>query len=264
MKKIMTLAAMFAAVAMTFSACNKEQKPDNGGNENGGGTTTNTCPDCGEDPCVCEPEYESPISIDGDFADWDALDPSKVAVTECAAEAKDPALKVLKVYADEVYINLYFEYDETALTNGTAAFDIYLNQDADLGGADDEHWLSQANVDYLLEDESIIVDGTWESFDPGMFHYTGPVDTWDWSWEEIMSSGSGIASGAGNGNKYELAVMIEMLMGVELADTFSLGCILTDIDAAGAWNGVGCIPNTDVTDDNPTGSVNFLEVKADK
>ena len=260
----MTLAAMFAAVAMTFSACNKEQKPDNGGNENGGGTTTNTCPDCGEDPCVCEPEYESPISIDGDFADWDALDPSKVAVTECAAEAKDPALKVLKVYADEVYINLYFEYDETALTNGTAAFDIYLNQDADLGGADDEHWLSQANVDYLLEDESIIVDGTWESFDPGMFHYTGPVDTWDWSWEEIMSSGSGIASGAGNGNKYELAVMIEMLMGVELADTFSLGCILTDIDATGAWNGVGCIPNTDVTDDNPTGSVNFLEVKADK
>ena len=41
MKKIMTLAAMFAAVAMTFSACNKEQKPDNGG-ENNGGTTTET------------------------------------------------------------------------------------------------------------------------------------------------------------------------------------------------------------------------------
>ncbi|MBQ8500511.1 MAG: hypothetical protein IJ495_07430 [Bacteroidales bacterium] len=259
MKKIFTLAAIFAAAMMSFTAC-EETKPDNGGTT----TDENLCPDCGKDPCECEPEYVSPITVDGDFSDWDALDASKVAVATCAAEAKDPALKVLKVYADEVYVNLYFEYDETALTNGTAAFDIYLNQDNDLGGADDEHWLSQANVDYLLEDESIIVNGTWESFDPGMFHYTGTTEEWAWSWEEVLGAGSGIASGAGNGNKYELAIMIEMLMGVELADTFSLGCILTDIDATGAWNGVGCIPNTDVTDENTTGSVNFLEVTMDK
>ena len=35
MKRIMTLAAMFAAVAMTFSACQPEDKPGNEGENNG-------------------------------------------------------------------------------------------------------------------------------------------------------------------------------------------------------------------------------------
>ena len=256
MKKFFALAAIFAATMVSFTACEDTTKPD-------GGNTVVTCPDCGqpEADCTCN-DYTSPITIDGDFSDWDGL--AGVVSTTCAADAKDPAIKVLKVFADEVYINLYFEYDASYITNGTAAFDIYLNQDNDLGGADDEHWLSQANVDYLLEDESVLNGGVWESFDPGMFQYTGTTEEWAWSWTEVMPAGSGIASGAGYGTKYELAIMREMLMGVELADTFSLGCILTDIDATGAWNGVGCIPNTDVTDENANGSVNFLEVKVVK
>ena len=108
MKKIMTLAAMFAAVAMTFSACNKEQKPDNGGNE-GGNNTEQTCPDCGENPCVCEPEYEAPITIDGDFSDWDSVN---AAVAYCDPEAKYTALSTFKCYADDVYVFVYFEFVE--------------------------------------------------------------------------------------------------------------------------------------------------------
>ena len=58
MKKFMTFAAMFAAVAIAFTACNKEEKPQ------GGNNTTTVCPDCGEDPCTCD-DYESPVKIDG-------------------------------------------------------------------------------------------------------------------------------------------------------------------------------------------------------
>ena len=61
----MTFAAMFAAVAIAFTACNKENQPQ------GGGNTVVTCPECGEPEadCTCG-DYESPITIDGDFADW--------------------------------------------------------------------------------------------------------------------------------------------------------------------------------------------------
>lgn len=63
MKKFMTIAAMFAAVMVSFSSCKKDPAPQ-------GGNTVVTCPDCGEamDDCTCG-EFESAIKIDGDFAD---------------------------------------------------------------------------------------------------------------------------------------------------------------------------------------------------
>ena len=62
MKKIMTLAAMFAAVMMSFSACNPDDtKPqDKPGTEQGGEN---------EDEGNQEEEATAAISIDGDFAD---------------------------------------------------------------------------------------------------------------------------------------------------------------------------------------------------
>lgn len=251
MKKFMTIAAMFAAVMMSFSSC--QEKPDTGKTP-----VDNTCPDCGEDPCVCD-DYVSPVTIDGNFADWDALDASKVAVVNSQPEAVYTAITTAKVYADDVYINIYFEFDETALTDGGAAFDIYLNQDGDTGVGDD-YYVGQTGVDYLLEDGEFMVGGVLNSFNPGLFVYGGSRETWEWGWSEVLPAGSGIASGAGNGNKYEMAVMIEMLQGVELSDTFSLGLMLTDINAAGDWSTVGCLPNANVTDENTNGKAAFLPV----
>lgn len=277
MKKIMTLAAIFAAVMMGISSCNPddtkpEQKPgtEQGGENNGGeqGGENNGGEEGGENnggeqTPGGEDEYASPVTIDGDFADWDALDASKVVVLESAADAVYTAITKAKIYADGVYINIYFEFDEEQITAGGAAFDIYLNADGD-DGLGDDYYVGQTGVDYLLEDGEFMTAGTLNSFNPGLFAYEGSREAWEWGWVPVLDSGLGIASGAGAGNKYELAVMIEMLAGVELADTFSLGLMLTDITEAGDWNCVGCLPNTDVTEENTNGKAPFAKVTLDK
>jgi hypothetical protein len=50
-----------------------------------------------------------------------------------------------------------------------------------------------------------------------------------------------------------------MLMGVNLADTFTIG-----FDIQQDWNSVGVLPNTAVTDDNTNGSVPMLVVNVAK
>ena len=71
MKKIMTLAAMFAAVMMAFSSCDKPT-PTPGPDTD---QPAETCPDCGEalEDCTCEELPAGAITIDGQYDDWNAL-----------------------------------------------------------------------------------------------------------------------------------------------------------------------------------------------
>ena len=254
MKKFMTLAAIFAAAMMSFTAC-EETKPDNGGTT----TDENLCPDCGKDPCECPEEYVSPITIDGDFADWDALDASKVASATCATDAKWTALKSVKVYADEVYINVLMEVDADQITSDSP-IDIYLNTDnSDNPG--NQNWLGQSGQDVLLEG-GYYVEGEVISFDPGLYPYTGSDQEVEWAWDvenPLLAEGNGLASGAGTVAKYELAILIELLNGVELADTFGFG-----ITVSQNWEPVGLLPNDTVTDENTNGAAKFLEVTINK
>ena len=252
MKKFMTLAAIFAATMMSFTACEDTTKPDNGGDE------VVTCPDCGqpEADCTCN-DYTSPITIDADFSDWAALDASKVATCKTDADAKYPALKVLKVYADDVYVNVYFEFDEEYITDVEyVPFHVYLDCDGSTatGGFGDQ-W-TDAATDYCLEG-AVIEAGEFCSYDPGLYGWIGEVSGTGWEWTEpsILSSGSGIGNGTGAGNKYEFALLREMLMGVELADTFGIG-----VDIQQDWSSVGILPNTAVTDTNTNGLVDMLKV----
>jgi hypothetical protein len=256
MKKFMTLAAMFAAVMMSFSAC--EKTPVQGGDNNDGGNTetpADVCPDCQKNPCECEPEYVSPLTMDGDFADWDALDASKVAVTKCATDAKYTALKVAKVYVDQVYINVYFEYDESQLGDlSYIPFDMYLDQEGE-DGVGDDYYVGQTGVDYLFE-AAVIAEGACVSYDPDMFIYMGSREAWEWGWEAHLEAGLGLCQGAGANGKYEFAILKEMLMGVELGEQFGLGFMIATPD----WATVGCLPNVDVTDENPNGKASLLKV----
>ena len=252
MKKFFALAAIFAATMMSFSSC--EKTPVQGGEQ----TDPNACTECGQNPCVCEPEYVSPITVDGDFADWAGLDASKVSVAKCDADAKWTALKLVKVYADEVYINVYFEFDADQLTDlESVPFHVYINEDASEAAGNDQ-FMGQGGQDWLLEG-FVYSGGEFCSYDPYLFSYDGAEDTVEWAYTELLPENSGIGSGAGAGNAYEFAIMREMLMGVNLADTFTIG-----FDIQQDWNSVGVLPNTAVTDDNTNGSVPMLVVNVAK
>ena len=251
MKKFFALAAIFAATMISFTAC-EEDKPVGPGPDE---TPADVCEECGKNPCECEEEYVSPITVDGDFADWAAVTP--VSAT-CNPDAKYTALTTLKVYTDEMYIHIYFEFDEDEIVDlAWVPFHVYINADNNTEGCGDDQWIGQGGQDFLMEG-AVLAEDAFCSYNPGLFTYAG-VDpaTVEWAWTDVLPEGSGIASGAGAGNKYELSIMKEMVPGMELASTFGLG-----VDIQQSWNSVGVLPNTAIADDNANGAVPMLQVPA--
>lgn len=249
MKKFMTLAAI-AALMMSFSSCDEKTPTPNNPDKPNTDQPADVCPDCGKNPCECEPEYVSPITIDGDFSDWAALDASKVAVANCAADAKWTAMKTLKVYADEVYINIYFKVDADEITSDSPV-DVYLDADGSATGVAN-NFANESAIDYLLEG-AYYSEGAVVSCDLGLFAYGGTVEEFAWAFEPILEGG--ISTGAGTVGEYEISILREMLMGVELADTFGIGVTVSQ-----NWEPVGLLPNTDVTEENAKGSADLLRV----
>ena len=254
MKKILTLAAIFAAVMMSFSACNPddtkpEQKPETEqGGENEGGENTG-----GEENQ--EPDYVSPVTIDGNFDDWAAIDASKVAVANCDPEALMTALKVLKVYADEFYVNVYFKFDPDIVDSESAPFHVYLDADnsAETGGYGDE--FAEAVSEWSFEGH-VMEAGDFCSYDPGLYPWSGEVGADGWEWIDNIMEG-GLATGAGAGDEYEFAINREMLgETVTFAEVFGVG---VDIQDPG-WSSIGILPNAAVTEENTSGEAPLLRV----
>lgn len=255
----MTLAAIFAAVMMGISSCNPddtkpEQKPDvetpdNGGEEtpdNGGEET----PDNGGEQTP-EDESASPITIDGDFADWDAL--TDVATATCDPEAGWTALKTLKACADDAAVYIYLEFVEEEIAD-RAWTPVHVYMDADnspeTGGYGDQY--AEACCEWCLEG-AVFAEDAFCSYDGGLYPWVGEPGANGWSWGDSMYAG--FTSGAGNGAKYEIMITKELCADVEFADTFGLG-----VDIQQSWESVGVLPNAACTDDNTAGLAPLLRV----
>ena len=264
MKKIMTLAAIFAAVMMGISSCNPddtkpEQKPDTEqpGNETPGEGEGEQTPGEGEGEQTPgegegEEEYASPITIDGTFTDWDNLE--GVVVCKSAVDAAKQGLKEMRVYADEVYLNVLLEFDPEIVADRTKdnqnPVSLYLSTSKDAGGYNT--W-SDLCIEYMLQGWCFNGDAydTWTS---GMYMWTGEVHGEGWNWESVLEDVG--AESAGAGDKIEIRMMMDLLAGVmEFGDTFLIGA-----DVQQAWDAVGLLPNAAVTDENLSGSAPMLEV----
>ena len=132
MKKFFAIAAMAAMLIACGDKENDDKKPGNGGEPE-------------------EPEFVSAITIDGQFGDWAALDASKVVeATLPEGETKHGDLKKVKIYADDLYINVYFEAAEPE-ADMPYHIDLCINIDNDeMTGGYANVW-SNAGVDYLIE-----------------------------------------------------------------------------------------------------------------
>lgn len=202
-------------------------------------------------------DYVSPITIDGDFSDWDALDPFKVFTTDCAPDA-GTALKKVKVYADDIYLNVYFELDENKVSIPSdmpflLGFDIYINQDASKG-LYDQYFKGQTGTDFLFE--ALFEDGNlYEVL--GLFRYGGSEDEiWRWDWTPVPDSESVPCYVRGSGCRYEVSIMTYELSELDLADTFELGFLVTDV--TNGWQTIGVLPN--LTNDGINGIAPMLPV----
>lgn len=245
-------AALMAAVLVGFSACEGDKPHRTGGDDD-------------------EEEFVSKIKVDGDFSDWAALDASKVAVARNVNAEKD-ALKILKVYADKVYLNVYFEFDgDQIVDRGWPAVHVYLNSDGDAstGGYGDE--FADACVDYMLE-TAIFSDGEWNDWNASFWPWWGDANGTGWTWADpavqhdeadlwgaFIPEGSGISHGMGSGNAYEIQIVREMLTGAKFAKTFGVG-----IDIQQNWTSIAWLPNAESSDTNPNGLANMLSVTIDE
>ena len=243
MTKILSFLAMTASILAISVSCNKpndDEDDDDGGKKE---------------------EYVAPIKVDGDFSDWAKL--TSVAEAKCDPEATKTALKVVKVYADAVYVFVYFEWDKDQITHEPdvehVPFHCYINTDGDAstGGFGDE--FSDACADIMFEG-FIYPDGAAVgSYEPGVFEWVGEVNGtgWDGCWNDLGEF-NGLTSGAGIEGKYEFQIARELLP-KKLADTFSIG-----FDLQQSWDSVGLLPNASATDDNPGGLAPSLQVTTKK
>ena len=210
------------------------------------------CEVCGENPCVCEPEYVNPISLtDGSLADWDKLDAKFVATTTHTEGASMDGLKSVKVYADEMYINLLVEVnDDVVVDRAWTPFHVYFNADNDAttGGFGDQ-WLT-ADVDVMLE-TVVFADGANYPYNPAVFKWWGGNGENGWLWTDPENPGTEengwgaevpegtmpIGNSQNVNGKIEIQLMWELIP-AKWADKFTVG-----FDIQQSWTSCGILPN---------------------
>ncbi len=165
---------------------------------------------------------EGLITIDGSYADWDVIEPTKVA--ECTSNVLGSALQKMKVYADKRYINVYFEYDTNQISDAAAWTDtrFVINSDnvSTTGGG---------YSGFLGNDADIFINGSFTqngviSYWPSLFEWSGVDGESTWTWTQNTNV-SGFGSGAGGSGKYELRIELLPMknQGVIFANSFTIG-----------------------------------------
>ncbi len=215
-----------------------------------GGTTG------GEEPDPVDPVFVSLVDVtDNSIAEWANLPAEYLVSSTCADGADMTALKSVKVYSDQIYLNILFEFDEAQITNREwVPVNIFVDADgsAETGGYDD-FW-SDATSEILLQ-ASFMASGEAKDFDPSVFKWYGTVGGTGWLWtnpdvvaDETNNWGAAVGEDSGigksqivDGNKVEIQLLRELIP-TTWGSTFKLGIELEHI-VGDVWNTVGYLPN---------------------
>lgn len=228
--------ALMCAAALAMIAC----EPKNPVDDNNGG-------DDGEDT-----EYVNPISVaDASLADWDGLE--NVATSVLPEGASMEGLKSVKVYADEMYINVAIEYNPEVITDlSWVPLHMYINADnsAETGGFGDQ-W-TDADAEIMLE-TACFGEGAPINYNPAVFKWYGEVGGSGWLWTDPEVEGTSengwgalvpegslpIASSQLVGNIFEIQIMWEMIPAPNgwSEEGFTIG-----FDIQQEWSSVGILP----------------------
>lgn len=249
MKKVLSFLAIAAMVCMV--SCGQKDdpnKPHHGGED--------------------EPEYEAPIAVDGDAADWAKLDASKVQ--SCSLQAADtwayPEIKSAKVYADELFVYVYMEFNKEVLgiSEEPSHFALYIDGDnSNATGGYSGQWMfadDKPSIDILVM--GTYHDGTdyVSALDCEVYNWTGEVNADGWSWGDVEVTG--FAEGACTSKGIEFALARDLYPAGKWAEEFGIGFQLQ----TSGWDATGALPNGVPSDDdsNPSGKAPLLTVKVNK
>ena len=243
--------ALMCAAALAMIACEPKNNPENENKEEE------------------EQEYVQIIKVDDNsLADWNNVPAEYLATTTHVEGASMDGLKSVKVYADELYINLLVEVNDEVVTDRAwTPFHVYINADnnAATGGFGDQ-WITP-DVDVMLE-TAIFADGAAQ-YNPAVFKWWGADGESGWLWTDPENPGTeengwGALVPEGSmpigtsqsveGGKIEIQLMWELIP-AKWADKFTVG-----FDIQQSWTSVGILPNAADAEDGSEVLAEKLEV----
>ena len=237
-----------AAVAAMLIACGEpeENKPQ-GGTNNGGNTEQ---PGGNENQEPEEPEFDTLIDINGDFADWDALTAEQyVEATLPDGLCLYPVLKTFKMCADGIYLYVFLEFDPrgvyTDVTDeysGVRYLDLFIDEDNDPATGRYYAWSNCAS--YMLQGG---FHGVTTPYNPSVDLYTGEDGSAEWLWEDLGVYGlitSSQTVTVSEDTAYFECSLLRALFPVEMEGTIGVGAI---VETEG-WSTIGQLPQYAVED----------------
>ena len=210
-------------------------------------------------------KYYNMISIDGDFADWNALNTDEYVVATLPEEdVKYTVLKTLKLTADDKNVYVYIEFDPRGewvsynnSYSGIGALDVYIDEDNDLATGRNYEWSNCYGI--MLEDGFY---GVSTPYNPDAYLYTGGNGLNSWSWESL-----GIYPVAANFpvEESENLAMFEFCIDryafpFELADTIGVGIGLN----SPSWSTIGKLPQNSIADNESYEKPSMLYINLPK
>ena len=242
MKLNWTIALMCAAT-LSFVACKDKNEPEDDG---------------------LDVEYSAKISVnDQSIADWDSLKAENVYVSKITPNPLYDGLHMVKVYADEVYINWMMVFDPKKYVQHRDVDQMHVFLDIDhstkTGGYFD---LFQDACADLMFEGAIYNAGAPVPYSPSVYEWKGEVNGIDWENWSLLATMVG-ESQIVNDSTLEARLMIEKIPGKDKfsKEGFGFGVTLTQNFEPAA---VGYLPQGDSPDGENLGRLNLLSVKFTK
>ena len=213
---------------------------------------------------VAPPEPKASIVIDGEFADWGALEPQTFAQGISDENAPWEGVEEIRCYAEEDMVYYYIKFNTEILAEafGMEPNDMHLRLCLNTDG---EYESGYAN--YFLEAYDFIVEGTFA--DGGAFvEFDGEMHQRIGSWVSLLGPENGLVYGVGKGDEYEIS--LDRTIFNEAANTSDVPMPMGDTFQTGirfyynGWAEFSNVPNSDVDTEQGNGWGYLLRVKFNK
>ena len=211
-----------------------------------------------------EPPAKASIEIDGEFADWGALEAQTFAQGINDPNSPWEGVEEIRCYASDDMVYYYIKFNTESLADAFAMEpnDMHLRLCINTDGEYESGYTS-----YFLEAYDFIVEGTFA--EGGQFvEFDGTLHQRIGSWVSLLEPGNGLVYGVGKGDEYEIS--LDRTIFNEAANSSDVPMPMGDEFQTGirfyynGWAEFSNVPNSDVDEEQGNGWGYLLRVKFNK